>query len=121
MSLILHVCQTNRCLICQNIHVCSGHSFCVLDERRIDELRVKVGVKECLMKKLVRSRLKWASHVERREDEKLAEIRCPERGRKRRRGRLRMRWEDGFKREIWKEWEENGEQQQKIERVGDCW
>ena len=23
-------------------------------------------------------------------------------------------------REIWKEWEENGEQQQNIERVGDC-
>ena len=35
-----------------------------------------------------------------KEDEKLAEIRCPERGRKRRRGRLRMRREDGVKRDL---------------------
>ena len=38
---------------------------------------------------------------------------------KRRRGRPRMRWGTAL-REICKEWEENGEQQQQIEGVGGC-
>ena len=38
----------------------------------MEELRVDVGVKESFKKKLVRSRLKWAGHVDRIEDEKLA-------------------------------------------------
>ena len=38
----------------------------------MDELRVEVGVKDSFKKKLVRSRLKWANHVERMGDEKLA-------------------------------------------------
>ena len=36
-----------------------------------------------------------------------------------RRGGPRMRREDCVK-EIWKEWEENGEQQRKVEGSGDC-
>ena len=40
-------------------------------KRRMDELRVEVGVKDSLKKKLVRSRLKWASQLERMGDEKL--------------------------------------------------
>ena len=39
------------------------------------ELKVAVGVKESFKKKLVRSRLTWAGHVERMGDEKLAGIR----------------------------------------------
>ena len=39
---------------------------------------MKVGVKEIVIKKLVRSRLTWAGHVERMGDGKLAEGRCPE-------------------------------------------
>ena len=38
----------------------------------MDDLRVEVGVKESYKKKLVRSRLKWAGHVEIMEGEKLA-------------------------------------------------
>ena len=34
------------------------------DKRRMGELRVEFGVKVSLKKKLVRSRLSWAGHVE---------------------------------------------------------
>ena len=40
------------------------------DKRRMDELRLEVGVKESIKKELVTSRLKWAGHVERMGDEK---------------------------------------------------
>ena len=43
------------------------------DKRRMDELRVDVGVKESYKEKLMRSRLKWARHVESMGDEELAE------------------------------------------------
>ena len=39
-----------------------------VDKRRMDELRVEVGVKDSFQNKLVRSRLKWAGHVERMGD-----------------------------------------------------
>ena len=42
------------------------------DKRRMNELRVEVGVRDSFKKKLVRSRLRWAGHVERLGDEKLA-------------------------------------------------
>ena len=58
------------------------------DTRRMDKLRVEVGVKESFKKKLVWSRLKWAGHVERMGDEKLTETRCPESGRRRERPRM---------------------------------
>ena len=51
-------------------------------KRRINKLRVKVALRETFKKKLVMSRLKWTSHGERMGDEKMAEIRCPESGRK---------------------------------------
>ena len=76
-------------------------------------------MKEIFKKKLVRSRLKWAGHVERMGDETLAKRSDVQRvEEKRRRGRQRMRWEDCVKRDLEK-WEENGEQQQNIECVGD--
>ena len=40
--------------------------------RRLDELRVEVGVKDSFKKKLVRNGLRWAGHVDRMGDEKLA-------------------------------------------------
>ena len=81
----------------------------------MDEQKVEDGVKESLKKKLVRSRLKWAGHVERMGDEKLAKRSDTQKVEgKRRRVRPRMRWEIG------KVWEENGEQQQQIDGVGDC-
>ena len=49
------------------------------DKRTIDELRVEVGMKESLKKKLVMSRLTWPVHVERLGDKKTGkESRCRE-------------------------------------------
>ena len=42
-----------------------------VDKTRIDERKREIGVKGSYTKKLVRSRLKWAGHVERTCDEKL--------------------------------------------------
>ena len=90
------------------------------EKRRMDELRVEVGLEESSIKKLMRCRLKWAIYFERMGDGKLAK-------------RLDAQKEEGkggeedqecdgrtVLREIWKEWEENGDQQRKIEGVGDC-
>ena len=53
------------------------------DKRRLDELRVEIGVKECSTKKLLRSRLKCAGHMDRMGNTKIGkESRCPESGRK---------------------------------------
>ena len=43
------------------------------NKRRMDELRMEVGVRESFKKKLARSRWKWTGHVERMKDEQLAE------------------------------------------------
>ena len=49
----------------------------------------------------------------------LVDIKCPECGRKVRRGRPRLRCEDGL-RETCKAWEKKGEHQQKKEQIGEC-
>ena len=41
------------------------------DKRRMEDMRVEVGVKDSFKKKLVSRRLTWAGHVERMGDEKL--------------------------------------------------
>ena len=40
----------------------------------MEELREEAGVKESLMRKLVRSRLKWVEYVERMEEERVKKI-----------------------------------------------
>ena len=71
------------------------------DKRRLDELRVEVGVKERFKKTLVRRRLKLARHGERMGDGKLTKRADAEKVEgKRRRGRPRMRWEDSTKRDL---------------------
>ena len=42
------------------------------DKKRKDDMRERVGVKECFKKKLTRSKLKLAGHVEGMGNEKLA-------------------------------------------------
>ena len=65
------------------------------------------GVQRSLAERLVRSRLRWAGHVERMADDRLpmraAELR--KQGR-RRRGKPRLRWEDCVKRDVKKTGEE---------------
>ena len=65
------------------------------EKRRLDELRVEVGVEESFKKKLVRSRLKWVGYVERMGDKKLAKRADAQKvGGKWRRGK------EGFKRDL---------------------
>ena len=61
----------------------------------MDELRGEVGANESFKKKLVRSRLKWAGHVERMGDENLRKRADAYRERmKTGAWRPRMRWTD---------------------------
>ena len=77
------------------------------DRRRMVELREETGVQRSLTEKPARSRLQWAGHVERMDDDRLpnraAELR--EQGR-RRRGTPMLRWEDCVKRDVSKAGEE---------------
>ena len=41
------------------------------DKRRVDEMRVEIGMQGSFKKTMVRSKLTWADHVERVGDEKL--------------------------------------------------
>ena len=72
-----------------------------IDKRRMEELREEVGVRGSLRRKLVRSRLKWAGHVERMEGVRLTK-RADALGveGRRRRGKPRLRWEDCVKRDV---------------------
>ena len=64
------------------------------DQRKVNEIRVEVGVKGSFKKKLVKSRPSWASHVNRRGDERLANRGDAQKvERKRRRGRRKLQWE----------------------------
>ena len=67
------------------------------DNRKLDEIRVEVGVKESLKKKLVTRRLIWVGHVERIGDEKPAECRCPESGGKKEERKTRIAMEIALK------------------------
>ena len=83
------------------------------------ELREETGVQRSLTERRVRSRLRWAGHVERMEDYRLpkraAELR--EQGR-RRRGRTMLRWEDCVKRDVKKSGEEEGWKKKTGDRGG---
>ncbi len=73
----------------------------IVDRRRMDELREEVGIQKCLMGRLVKSRLKWAGHVERMKEDRLPRMAYvhQERG-KRKRERPRMRWRDCIERDM---------------------
>ena len=64
--------QQGKLQVCENNWIRRITRVKRANKRRMDELRVEVGVKESVKKKLVRSRLTLASHVERIGDEKLA-------------------------------------------------
>lgn len=64
--------QQERVQVCENNWLRRITGVKRTDKRRMNELRVEVGVIESLKKKLVRSRLKWAWHVERMGGERLA-------------------------------------------------
>ena len=59
--------QQERLQVCENNCVRRIAGVKRINKRRMEELREEVGVKECFTRKLVRSRLRWAGHVERME------------------------------------------------------
>ena len=64
----------------------------LIDKRMMKELREEVGVKESLMKNLMKSRLKWAGDVERMEEKPLTKRADAHRVQgRRRKGRLILR------------------------------
>ena len=68
--------------------------FTISDKRRLDEMGVEVGVKENVKKKLVRSMLKWTTHVDIIGDKHLAKRADAQKWNgKGRRRRLITRWE----------------------------
>ena len=62
--------------VCENNRVRRSVGVKRVDKRRMDEVRVEVGMKDSFKKRLAMSRLIWAGMGER----KLAESRCPESG-----------------------------------------
>ena len=89
----LHVCENNW------VRWIAGVTR--VDRRRMDDLREEVGIQKCLMGRLVKSRMKWAGHVERMKEDRLKRMAHvhQERG-KRKRGRPRMRWRDCIERDM---------------------
>ena len=77
------------------------------DMRKMVELMEETGVQRRLTERLVRSTLQWTGHVERMADDRLPNraVELREQG-QRRRGRLRLRWEDCLKRDVRKAGEE---------------
>ena len=93
---------TTKAAVCENNRVQKIARVTRTDRRRMVELREETGVQRSLTERLVMSRLQWAGHVERMADDRLskraAELR--EEGRRRRRGRPRLIWEDCVKRDV---------------------
>ena len=83
----------HRLQVCENNWVRRIAEVKRMDRMRMGELREEVGIKKCLMGRLVKSRMKWAGHVERMKEDRLPWMAYvyQERG-KRKRGRPRMRW-----------------------------
>ena len=70
-----------------------------MDRRRMDELREEVGIQKCLMGRLVKSRMKWAGHVERMKEDRLPSVAYvhQERGKRK---RPYIRWRDCIERDM---------------------
>ena len=90
----------HRLKVCENNWVRRIAGVKRVDRRRMDELREEVGIQKCLMGRLVKSRMKWAGHVERMKEDRLPRMAYvhQERG-KGKRGRPRMRWRDCIERD----------------------
>ena len=91
----------HRLQVCENNWVRRIAGVKRVDRMRMDELREEVGIQKCLMGRLVKSRMKWAGHVERMKEDRLPRMAYvyQERG-KRKRGRPRMRWRDCIERDM---------------------
>ena len=91
----------HRLQVCENNWVRRIAGVERVDRKGMDELREEVGIQKCLMGRLVKSRMKWAGHVERMKEDRLPRMAYAhqERG-KRKRGRPCMRWRDCIERDM---------------------
>ena len=91
----------HRLQVCENNCVRRSAGVKRVDRRRMDELREEVGIQMCLMGRLVKSRMKWAGHVERMKEDRLPMMAYvhQERG-KGKRGRPRMGCRDCIERDM---------------------
>ena len=66
------------------------------------ELREEIGMKKHLNMKVAGSRMRWAGHVQRMSKDRLSKRawKAEEGGRRRRRGRSKLRWKDSVKRDV---------------------
>ena len=91
----------HRLQVCENNWVRRVAGVKRVDRRRMDELREEVGIRKCLMGRLMKIRLKWTGHVERMKEDRLPRMAYvhQERG-KRKRGIPGMRWRDCIERDM---------------------
>ena len=108
-------------LLCENNWIRKIAGVRRVERRRMKDLREEVGTKACIVGKIVKSRIKWAGHMVRMNDDKLpkrAETKKQEGSRKR--GIPQLRSGDCVKRDLRKaeeeeKWREKGQQQGPME------
>ena len=70
------------------------------DRRKMKELRDEIGIKKHLKMKVVGSRMRWAGHVQRMDEDRLSKRAWKAEEGDRRRGRPKLRWNDCVKRDL---------------------
>ena len=106
-TLALSELHQHKLQVCENNWIRKIAGVRRVERRRMKDLREEVGSKACIVGKIVKSRMKWAGHMVRMNDDKLpkrAETKTQEGSRKR--GRPQLRWEDCVKRDLRKAKEE---------------
>ena len=106
-TLALSELHQHKRQVCENNWIRKIAGVRIMERRRMKDLREEVGTKACIVGKIVKSRMKWAGHMVRMNDDKLpkrAETKRQEGSRKR--GRPQLRWEDCVKRDLRKAEEE---------------
>ena len=106
-KLALSELHQHKLQVCENNWIRKIAGVRRVERRRMKDLREEVGSKACIVGKIVKSRMKWAGHMVRMNDDKLpkrAETNRQEGSRKR--GRPQLRWEDCVKRDLRKAKEE---------------
>ena len=106
-TLALSELHQHKLQVCENNWIRKIAGVRRVERRRMKDLREEVGTKACIVGKIVKSRMKWAGHMVRMNDDKLpkrAETKRQEGSRKQ--GRPQLRWEDCVKRDLRKAKEE---------------
>lgn len=93
--------QQKRIQVCENNWVRRLCGARLIDKRRLTDLREEVGLDRTVTQRLVEKRLKWAGHVARMNEDRLAKRAERMDGtRPRGRGRPRVRWSDCIRRDL---------------------